>query len=121
MTRVDIAILVLAMAGTATLYMALWQPGGAGARYATVQVEDETVLRLDLRRDGMHTVDGPLGTTRIQVSEGRVRVTDSPGRRRICVRDGWLDRPGAATVCLPNRVVIAIPGTTETELDGETW
>ncbi|MFO7857478.1 MAG: NusG domain II-containing protein [Ectothiorhodospiraceae bacterium] len=120
MTRIDGLILALAVIGVGALYATLW--GGtnqAEPRRATVQVAGETVLRLDLSKAGEHQVTGPLGTTRIRVRDGRVRVTASPGPRKLCVRRGWLRRPGATAVCLPNQVVVAVAG--DNGLDGTTY
>lgn len=120
MTRVDGLILALAVIGVGTLYATLWDatsPADAGR--ATVQVAGETVLRLDLSLAGDHEVTGPLGTTRIRVRDGRVRVIASPGQRKLCVRRGWLSRPGATVVCLPNQVVVSVAG--DNGLDGTTY
>ncbi|SEO92965.1 NusG domain II-containing protein [Aquisalimonas asiatica] len=120
MTRVDGGLLLAAVLFVAGLYALLWQPGDTG-RTARVSVDGDVVTTLDLRRDGEHTVTGRLGKTRLQVADGRIRVTESPGARQLCVRDGWLTRAGASTVCLPNRVVVEITGRADHGLDGETF
>lgn len=120
MTRIDAGLLLAAILLVAGLYALLWQPGGAGSE-ARVSVDGELVATLNLDRDGEHVVVGRLGTTRLQVTDGRVRVVESPGARQLCVRAGWLSDAGESTVCLPNRVVVEITGRPEHGLDGETY
>ncbi len=42
---------------------------------------------------------------------GKVRVMESTCRDKICVRTGWIRRPGQAIVCLPNRIVVRLEGS----------
>ncbi len=119
MTRTDAAIILCAVALIATLAGAVWSGGGT-PRTATVQVAGERVASLDLDRDTTITVDGPLGTTRVEVADHRVRVARSPGQRQLCVRRGWLEQPGEQVVCLPNRVRVALEGGADTQLDAIT-
>lgn len=87
-------------------------PGPAGDRpqRAYVDVAGLAAASLDLSRDAVHEADGPLGVTRIEVRAGRVRVLSSPCPRQSCRHGGWIDAPGAALVCLPNQVVVRLPG-----------
>lgn len=55
-------------------------------------------------------VTGPLGTTRIEIQDGRARITASPCSQKLCMRHGWLDSPNDATACLPNRVSLVLLG-----------
>ena len=80
------------------------------ATQALVFVGKDLIARLDLQEDRKLTVTGPLGETEIEVRDGRVRVVRSPGWRQLCVRRGWISRPGEALICLPNRVIVEIPG-----------
>ena len=120
MTRIDGLIVLLAIALVTGLYLSLWQPRGDDGARAYVSVDGERVKTLDLRTDGSHIVEGRLGETRLVIAGGRIRVSASPGRRQICVRDGWLEEAGASVVCLPNRVVVEIAGDPEHGLDGIT-
>lgn len=60
-------------------------------------------------------VDGPLGTTRVVVSGGAVRIVSSPCPRGICVAIGPIDSPGESAVCVPNRVVVRVVGGSATD------
>ena len=53
---------------------------------------------------------GPIGVTRIEVRDGKVRVLSSPCPRQVCRHGGWIGAPGTLLVCLPNEIVIRVPG-----------
>ena len=55
-------------------------------------------------------VPGPLGDTIIEIEGKRMRVLASPCTRKFCVRQGWLETPGSAIACVPNRVSASLRG-----------
>lgn len=63
-------------------------------------------------QDEVHglAIDGYQGESRLEISGGRVRMIDSACPDKLCVRTGWISRPGESIICLPNRVVIEIKG-----------
>lgn len=82
----------------------------AKGKVALVRVGNSIVEELDLNRDQHLVVSGRLGETEIEVKGGRVRVVRSPGPWKLCIKRGWISRPGEILVCLPNRVTVEIPG-----------
>lgn len=44
----------------------------------------------------------------IQVEKGRIRFKEANCPDQICVKAGWLEKPGDIAVCLPNKAVIKI-------------
>lgn len=75
----------LLLAGSDTLYVE-----ADGAEYA-----------YSLSRDGIYSFSGPLGTTEIEIRDGRARVVSSPCPNGTCMKAGWSD----VLCCLPNRVI----------------
>lgn len=69
-----------------------------GAEYAVVPLDEDRIIN----------VPGPLGKTTVEIKGGRVRVLDSPCPNKICISQGWVERPGETIVCLPNRVSITV-------------
>ncbi|MDX1454342.1 MAG: NusG domain II-containing protein [Gammaproteobacteria bacterium] len=55
-------------------------------------------------------IEGPLGTTSIEVDGGRARIVSSPCRQKLCIKRGWLTSAGATVACLPNRVSVSLQG-----------
>lgn len=60
--------------------------------------------------DREFSIDGPLGTTVVEIRGGRARIVQSPCRRKLCIRAGWLDAAGDVAACVPNRVSVALLG-----------
>ena len=107
MTRADIALLVLAVAGLFFLYHAYW--GGDG-RGETVRIlaPGQPPTTVSLKRNRTLTVAGRLGPSVIEVRDGRVRFVSSPCRNKLCVRSGWLGRGGEFAACLPNGISLVV-------------
>jgi len=101
---------VLALLAAAVIAVAVPKAGGARPALAEVEVAGKGTATLDLTRDGVSEVAGPLGATRVEVRGGRVRVLASPCPRQACRHGGWIGGAGEVLVCLPNEVVIRIPG-----------
>ncbi|WP_333841120.1 NusG domain II-containing protein [Pelomicrobium sp.] len=103
-------VLVIASAATLTALLAIhaWRPGTA--ERALVRAGGQVFAELDLHRDRVIRVPGPLGETRIRVAEGRVRVEADPSPLQLCVKRGWLAQPGDVAVCLPNEVSVELTG-----------
>jgi len=111
----DTAVLVLLCAAVTALAV----PKAAGGRPARAEVEvaGKAVAVLDLSRDGVSEIRGPLGVTRVEVRGGRVRVLSSPCPRQACRHGGWIGAAGEMLVCLPNEVVIRLPGQRAGSID----
>jgi len=70
-------------------------------------------------RDTSFSIDGPEGSTRITISEGKVWVAEASCPKKLCQKQGAISRPGETIVCLPNRIVITLEG--KTPLDATTY
>lgn len=104
----DAVVIALLAGATGGLFFA--RTGQGAASGAEVEVAGRRALDLDLRRDGVFDVAGRLGTTRIEVRDRRLRVLSSPCPRQLCRHEGWVGSAGQLLVCVPNGVVIRLPG-----------
>lgn len=59
---------------------------------------------------GVLPVAGPLGVSEIEIGPKGVRVLSAPCVHKICMRQGWLQRAGDVTACVPNGLVLRIAG-----------
>lgn len=82
-----------------------------------VEVGGKSVLTIDRDMDGIHEVTGPLGPTRLEVRERRVRILSSPCPLKIGIKAGWIGKAGELLVCLPNEVVVRLPGNLQNGVD----
>ena len=105
----DLAVLVFFI----TLSFFFFTLGGSrgAARSIEVEVSGKGVLTLDRDDAGVREVTGPLGTTRIEIRDRQVRVLSSPCPLKLCQRAGWIGTAGEMVVCLPNEVVVRLPGS----------
>lgn len=56
-----------------------------------------------------------FGYNKIEISDGKVRVSESDCPDRLEVKSGWIDSAGEMLVCLPNRVLVRIDGEKEVD------
>lgn len=103
----DVAV---ALVGVALVLWLAQAPSSGHATRAVVRAGGKVVLETPLNRPQRVSVPGPLGTTVIEIEDGRVRIAADPGPRQYCVRQGWLARPGDQALCLPNRVSVQVLG-----------
>lgn len=106
----DAGVLMVAGACLIASYAWFWSATGGRGERASIWVAGKQLREVSLSSPQTLQVDGPLGTSTIQVRDGRVRVVDSPGRQKLCVRAGWMSRSGESVICLPNQVVVRVDG-----------
>ena len=66
----------------------------------TVETENGT-FAYSLSENGIYSFEGPLGTTEIEIKDGKARVISSPCPNGICMKSGW----SSTLCCLPNRII----------------
>jgi hypothetical protein len=120
LTRYD-TFLIIGLLIVALLGLGAVRYRAGGTHTVSVQVNGEEVVRAPLAEDRHLSVDGPLGRTEIEIKGERVRVVNSPCRRKICVHTGWIHKSYQTIICVPNRVVIDLMGGKGKDgLDGVT-
>ena len=80
---------------------------GAGL-YAVVQNTDGFSQTLPLWEDATVTVTSSRGTNVIEVSGGRVRVSEADCDNQVCVNAGWASVEGQTITCLPHQLVVEV-------------
>lgn len=103
---------VLAAGAVAVFALTLWAWSGDRGDTAVIRAGGHVVQTVALTHPQSFTVDGPLGTTQIEIEPGRARVAADPSPRQLCVKQGWLTLSGQAALCLPNQVSLEIRGRT---------
>jgi hypothetical protein len=104
----DLGVLVAGAGVVAALAVHGWR-GDAGDT-AVIRAGGHVVETAALTHAQRFRVDGPLGTTLIEIAPGRARVAADPSPRQLCVKQGWLTLAGQAALCLPNQVSVEIRG-----------
>ncbi len=109
LTRGDnLLILFVLIASLASLLIIkhLSQPG----KMVVVKVAGQITHQLPLQEDREIQVTGPLGLTKIQIKNQKVRIVASACPNKTCVKSGWISSAHHLLVCVPNQVVINISG-----------
>jgi len=102
--------LVFAISAAAWFLFSLSGSDRAAPLLADIEVSGRRDVRLAVSEDTVREVPGPLGQTRVEIRDGRIRILSSPCPLKLCVKAGWIDRAGEMIVCLPNEVVVRLPG-----------
>lgn len=81
-------------------------------------IEDGEILyTIDLNQVKEHyeiSIEGQYSQL-IAVENGKIRFEKSNCPDKVCVRTGWISKPGQAAVCLPAGVIIKITGENKFE------
>lgn len=104
----DWLVIVAGMISVASLFSLLWS-GGSGTAII-IRSGGKVVTEASLNRNREFEIQGPLGTTLIQVKDRQVRIARDPSPRQYCVQQGWLSHAGEAALCLPNQVAVELLG-----------
>lgn len=106
----DIVILLAACMLTIQLYSIFWldnnQPGEADT--LLVQFADNSPTEYSLSEAQTIRVEGKIGSSLIEIKQGKARFIHSSCRNQFCVFHGWLSVAGDSTACLPNRISISL-------------
>ncbi|NLM51264.1 MAG: NusG domain II-containing protein [Firmicutes bacterium] len=123
----DLVVVVAVLLMALSLFAVKALPAAAGERVLQVTLDGQLVKELALTGEHNETITVPIpkGEAVVEIIDGKVRMLPMSKElcpQAICSHVGWIERPGDAIVCLPNRLIVTIEGngTTVEELDGKT-
>ncbi|PIP71664.1 MAG: hypothetical protein COW89_10700 [Nitrospinae bacterium CG22_combo_CG10-13_8_21_14_all_47_10] len=85
--------------------------------WVVIEVDAKRVARFPLTSEQVVHVQGPLGTTEVEIKKGRARIVRSPCKLKVCIKSGYIQYADRLSACLPNKVVVRIEGETQRGLD----
>ncbi len=112
--KADIILLIVLVAvGLAvSAVLAVSHSGGdtviiesGGDLYATYSLFEDHTVKVPAPRGSHYNI--------VEISGGKVSVTEATCKNQVCVRHGEISRSGESIVCLPNRLVVRIEGGSE--------
>jgi len=112
----DKILIVLCVLFNAGLFYYFGSGMGQGS-WVVIEVDQKRVARYSLSKDRITHVEGPLGTTEIEIRNGKARILRSPCKLKVCIKSGYIQYADRISVCLPNRVVVRVEGNAERGLD----
>lgn len=83
--------------------------GGPAGDSLIVRTQGRLVAELPLSATRTLEIPGALGTSTIEIRQGKARVSGDPGPRQLCVKQGWIGQAGESLLCLANQVTLEIP------------
>ncbi len=80
-------------------------------RWLVAERNGEIFFRARLGSEQTVLLPGPLGDTELLLHAGGAQVVASPCRAKICIGMGIIRHSGEIIACVPNRILLTIPGT----------
>lgn len=81
-----------------------------------VYVDNQLKYVFDLQEDKKeYFVDTNLGGVNLEINKMKIRVTSSNSPLKICVKQGWISNSGDTIVGIPDRLLVKVVGTQETD------
>jgi hypothetical protein len=107
---ITVALLSLVLISFAVLYLLQSRPAGEdltleiyknGRLYRKIAMSGATNEEIKVADpDGHYNV--------VELKDGRVRVKEADCPNQICVRTGWLSKPGQISFCAPNKLKVVV-------------
>ncbi len=90
--------------------------------YAIIKQDDEIIKIVNLTKLKKREVIKIPGQYNefIVADQKKICFMSADCPDRLCVKTGWIDKPGQLAVCLPNRALIKIVGKNDKLLEGVT-
>lgn len=104
----DAFVLLLSAVFVMSLFKFYWHHEHAGK--LQIRQGDKIYARYSLNQNRIIDIHGPLGNSRIVISNGKARFASSSCPNQYCVHQGWLKHAGQAAICLPNQVSLELLG-----------
>lgn len=110
-------ILLVSLVGLIGALLFFWSYFNVGSQpsnslIAVVTREGKQIAEIDLNKvqetQYVKIEDGIKLT--IEAEKGRIRVLDADCPDKICVKYGWLTKPGDQAICLPSKTIVKIKG-----------
>ena len=108
-----IVFLILCNAGLFYYFCAGFNKGD----WVVIEVDAKRVADFPLKTDHLAYVQGSLGTTEMEIKNGRARIVRSPCELKVCIKSGYILYADRLSACLPNKVVVGIEGDAQRGLD----
>ena len=86
----------------------------SGEVYGTYALSENNTITVE-QYDSYDTEMPPLHENVVVIHDGTVHMESADCKNQVCVHTGEISRAGESIICLPNKVVVEITGSTEEE------
>lgn len=87
--------------------------------YAEVTIAGELYKNIPLsehKGEEIIEINSKTGVNIIKVSDDKISIVEANCPDKVCMKPGFIHKPGESLVCLPNRLMIQIKGNTEEDI-----
>lgn len=102
----DITVILFLLVLSGALFLATLRSSEGGS--VVIMQKGETVAVLSLDEDTQYVVSNGDAVNIIEISSGKVRMSEASCPDKQCVHQGYISSGGEVIVCLPNRVTIRL-------------
>lgn len=91
--------------------------------YAAIYVDNTLTKKVDLiaNHSEQFTINNKSGKNVVSVEGTKIRIIDADCPDKLCVKDGYISKPGQMLVCLPHKFIIEVKGETREDIDGLSY
>ena len=83
--------------------------GKAGHRITVRNAENEILLDITDKDDGLYMIEGKRGVFHLEVKDGSWRAVDVDCPDKICEKQGWVSEERyVPIICLPNGILVTL-------------
>jgi hypothetical protein len=115
----DVAAFIIALSLILLLSFQVYTETGSQLYVHIITIQGEWFYSLDKEQD--LTFTGPVGETKVRISNHQVQVYESDCPAKLCIIKGYINEPGQWIACLPNQIMIKIEGKQESETDAFSY
>jgi hypothetical protein len=88
------------------------------AERAEIYVDNQLKYTYKLQKnEKKFYVNTDIGGVDVELKDNKIRVTSSYSPRKLCVKQGWIERSGQTIIGVPDKLLIKIVGKEDDELD----
>lgn len=86
------------------------------AERAEIYVNNQLKYTYKLQKEEKNIyIDTDIGGVGIKLKDNKIRVTSSYSPRKLCVKQGWIERSSQTIIGIPDKLLIKIVGVKEEE------
>lgn len=65
------------------------------------------------QKEAIFSLKTKHGLVKIEIKEKKARIISSPCKNKLCIKQGFISKPGETIVCLPEKVLLTIKNNSE--------
>lgn len=110
----DIFFWIFFLVGAYFLQSVMLNSAGSDS-LAIIEINGEIRYRIDLKAPKDYILEDFDTPVKVTVRDHRIAVTENDCNQMVCIRMGYISRPGQMIACVPKKLLIYIPAYHEAQ------